>query len=40
MAQAETFLASGQLWHYLKPTYRFNRHLLDAAPIDRQSADC
>ncbi len=40
MKQAEAFLASGQLWHYLKPTYRFNRHLLDAAPIDRQSADC
>ena len=40
MKQAEAFLASGQLWHYLKPGYRFNRHLLDAAPIDRQSADC
>ena len=39
-ALAEEFLASGELWHFLSPQYRFNRHLLDAAPIDRQSADC
>ena len=28
------FLAGGHLWRWLPPEYRFNRHLLDSAPID------
>ena len=32
LAQAQEFLASGQLWRYLRPEYRFNHHPL--APVD------
>ena len=38
MKQAEAFLASGQLWHYLSPRYRYNRHLLEVAPYVRAPA--
>ena len=36
----DAFLASGQLWHYLSPRYRYNRHLLEVTPIDPPVADC
>lgn len=29
LALAQKFFASGQLWYYLRPEYRFNRHLLE-----------
>ena len=36
-ALLDEFLRGGHLWHSLAPEYQFNRHLLDPAPIDRES---
>ncbi len=39
-ALAEQFLTSDELWHFLWTEYRYNRHLLQVAPIDPPVADC